>query len=78
MEVSVMSNEPTVSREVEEVLSGARAYDDVSVAAQARVRAVWDQRVADARNSLDLAAEFREQGRSWSECDADGKVLQCR
>lgn len=73
-----MSNEPTVSREVERVLSGALAYDEVSVDAQARVRQAWDRHMADRRNSLDLATEFREQGRSWSECDADGKVVVCR
>lgn len=73
-----MSNEPTVSREVERVLSGALAYDDANVDAQARVRQAWDQRMSDRRNGLDLATEFRERGRNWSECDADGKMLQCR
>lgn len=78
MEVSAMSNEHTVSREVEVVLSGALAYDDISVDAQARVRQVWDQRMADRRNGIDLATEFRERGRGWSECDADGSLVRCR
>lgn len=73
-----MSSATTVTQEVDEVLSSALAYDDAGVEAQRRVREVWGRRMAQRRNRLDLTAEFRAQGRSWSECDADGNVVLCR
>lgn len=72
-----MSSESNVTHEVDRVLSGALAYDDAGVGAQRRVRDVWSHRATQRSKSLDLAAEFRAQGRRWSECDADGNVVIC-
>jgi len=43
--------------------------------ARAVARAEWDERIAAARGELDLAAEFRAIGRSWSEVDAQGDLV---
>ncbi|RYF60608.1 MAG: hypothetical protein EOO27_05210 [Comamonadaceae bacterium] len=73
-----MSFEPLATREIEQVLSCALTYDEVDAESQRRVREVWDQRTTQRRERLDLAVEFRAQGRSWSECGADGHVVRCR
>ena len=59
----------TSLRDIQRVLAGQSAYDDLGERGQAIVRAIWDEQMADRRGSLDLAAEFTQAGRSWSEAD---------
>ena len=64
---------PGVSqRDVELILAGAGSYDDLSVREQAVVRESWDRGVERRIAALDLAAEFRAAGRSWTEADEHG------
>lgn len=60
---------------VEQVLAGLYAYDDLPAGEQATVRAVWDQRIDETRDGLDLAAEFRADGTAWVEADTDGNTV---
>lgn len=64
-----------VSAQARQVLEGLAAYDDVSAAVQTVVRAVRDEALEERRTELDLAAEFRAIGRSWSELDEFGDVV---
>lgn len=66
----------TSQRDIRRVLSGEASYDELGERGQAVVRADWDERVARRRAGLDLAAEFAEAGRSWTEADADGRPVQ--
>ncbi|GAB97363.1 hypothetical protein BJY21_001814 [Kineosphaera limosa] len=68
---------PNVSgRDVRRVLSGITSYDDVGEPEQAVVRVAWEQQMAQRRESLDFAAEFTAQGRSWSEAGDNGAVVR--
>lgn len=62
-------------REVLAVLAGARSYDDLNVREQAVVRAEWEQRLEERLEGLDLAEQFRAEGRSWAELDDDDNVI---
>lgn len=62
-------------RDVERVLSGDGSYDALSEREQAVVRAEWDERIADRRAALNLAAEFTAAGDSWSDADDDGNLV---
>lgn len=57
------------------VLAGVASYDALTGAEQAVVRAVWDARIEAARESLDLAAEFRAVGVTWVEADPEGNSV---
>lgn len=61
-------------RDIEEVLSGGRDYDDLSAQEQAVVRAEWSERMDVRRQGLDLAHTFGGQGRSYVELDEHGDV----
>jgi hypothetical protein len=54
----------------------ARDYDALDGAAQARVRASWDERMATLRVELDLARDFDAAGRSYVELDEEGHVVR--
>jgi flagellar hook assembly protein FlgD len=58
------------------VLAGAVAYDDLEPEEQAVVRAEWTDRLEARRRTLDLAAEFAAEGRTWVEVDDDGRVVE--
>ncbi|MDO3331346.1 TA system antitoxin ParD family protein [Mycobacteroides abscessus] len=62
-------------RDVQRVLAGDGTYDELSEREQAIVRAEWDQRITQRRDSLDLEAEFTAAGQSWSESDDDGNLI---
>ncbi|TJY67342.1 hypothetical protein E4J89_15790 [Arthrobacter sp. CAU 1506] len=62
-------------RDIQRVLAGDAPYDDLDEYGQAIVRADWDEQVTERLNRLDLAAEFRQSGRSWSEADEQGSVV---
>lgn len=58
---------------VQRVLDRDMAYDDLATEEeQAVVRAVWDERIAARIAALNLEREFIEQGRSWTDADAEG------
>lgn len=61
--------------EVKRVLSGEASYDSLGEQDQAVVRAIWDKQIAEARERLDLAAEFAANGEFYSEADEDGNVV---
>ena len=61
--------------DIERVLAGELPYDSLADPDQAVVRTEWDERIDAARESLDLAAEFRAAGETWSEVDDDGAVV---
>src|SRR5436190_2613696 len=63
-------------REIAEVLSGARSYDDLDPKAQAGVRAEWDARIEARRAALNLAEVFAAEGRSWVEAGPDGSTVR--
>jgi len=63
-------------REIADVLSGGRSYDDLTPKEQALVRAEWSVLLDERRAALDLAEEFAAEGRSWVELDASGAVVQ--
>lgn len=59
--------------DVERVLSGHVAYDDVAEHAQEAIRAVWRGLFDADRAALDLRARFAGEGRTrWSEADHHG------
>lgn len=64
-------------RSIQRVLAGEASYDDLVEPAQSVVRTVWDDRVRERLESLDLAAEFRARGHQWVEADADGNPIIC-
>ena len=54
------------------------SYDELTCEEQAVVRAEWAERIEERRATLDLAAEFAAQGRSWVELDDKGLVIEHR
>ncbi len=65
----------TSLRDIQRVLAGETDYDSLGERGQAVVRASWDEQMADRRESLDLAAEFAQAGRPWSEADERGGAV---
>lgn len=68
----------TSLRDIQRVLAGEAGYeyDDLDERHQAVVRANWDEQMAERLAKLDLAAEFTQAGRSWSEADEQGHVVK--
>ena len=56
--------------------SGGADYDEQDAQTQARTRESWDAETERAIADLDLPAEFRAAGRSWTEADEDGRVIR--
>ena len=67
--------DPADQAAVEAVLAGDIAYDAASGEAQAVIRELWQARIDELRNGLDLADEFRLEGRTWVEADDDGDTV---
>ena len=65
----------TSARDIQRVLAGQAPYDDLGERGQAVVRAMWDEQTAQRLARLDLAAEFTQAGRSWTEADEQGRVV---
>jgi len=63
------------ARDIEAVLDGRSPYDELDPREQAVVRAEWSVRMVEARERLNLDAEFSAEGRSWVEADEDGNVV---
>ena len=68
------SSRAVSQRDIAAVLAAEEPYDDLAAREQAVVRAVWEERMAELREGLDLASEFRAAGDTWSEADAAGRV----
>ena len=68
------SSPGTSLRDIQRVLAGevGYEYDTLGERDQAIVRASWDEQLDERRAKLDLAAEFAQSGRSWTEADAQG------
>lgn len=66
----------TSLREIQRVLAGQAAYDDLGERDQAVVRANWDEQAAERLARLDLVAEFTQAGRSWTEADEQGRAVK--
>lgn len=49
------------------------SYDSLDDAEQAAVRAEWDRRIRERRETLDLTEVI---GDDWVEADEDGRVVQ--
>jgi len=62
-------------RDIQRVLAGEASYDDLGDRGQALVRASWDEQIAERLANLDLAAEFTQAARPWSEADEHGDVV---
>ncbi|MCW2855723.1 MAG: hypothetical protein JWR52_1338 [Marmoricola sp.] len=62
-------------RDIAAVLAGRRRYDGLGALEQAVVRAEWDERITEAREGLNLAAEFEAAGETWVEADAAGRTV---
>jgi hypothetical protein len=65
-------------RDIAEVLAHRRPYDELTAKEQAILRAEWAERMTVRRKALNLAARFREDGRSYVELGPDGKVVRRR
>lgn len=65
----------TSQRDIQRALAGEAAYDELGERAQAVVRALWDEEMKGRRARLDLAAEFTQAGRSWTEADEHGNAV---
>lgn len=66
----------TSTGDIQRVLAGEASYDALGEHDQAIVRTTWDERMTERRTRLDLAAEFTQAGRSWTEADEQGRVLK--
>ena len=65
-------------RDIQRVLAGAMPYDGLAEPDQAVVRATWEERIAERRETLDLSAEFARSGQPWAELDDHGQVIDQR
>lgn len=63
-------------RDIAAVLAGCTSYDTLNAHEQAVVRAEWDERMTQLRESLDLAGEFSAAGESWVEADEHGRAVE--
>jgi lysozyme family protein len=70
------SSPATSVRDIQRVLAGEASYDELGERGQAVVRARWDEQMAERLASLNLASEFAEVGRSWTEADEQGRAVQ--
>ncbi|KQR53641.1 hypothetical protein ASF88_01915 [Leifsonia sp. Leaf336] len=64
-----------VSSDIQRVLAGDAAYDELGERGQAVVRAIWDEKMTNRLARLDLATEFTRENRSWIEADERGKAV---
>lgn len=60
--------------DIAQVLAGEQSYDELTPQEQALVRATWAEGLADRLSELNLAADFRHEGKAYAELDAEGNV----
>ena len=70
------ASEHISARRIADVLAGGAVYDALEPEEQAVVRAEWTDRLEARRRTLDLAAGFAAEGRTWVELDDDGSVVE--
>ena len=63
-------------RDITRVLAGQESYDRLTAEQQAVVRANWSELLEDRIGGLNLAKEFAEHGRAYTELDASGQVVK--
>ena len=63
---------------VSAVVDGSASYDALGDEDQARVRVIWEDRIAERLAHLDLRPTLRATGIPWIEGDADGKAVERR
>jgi hypothetical protein len=61
-------------RAIADVLTHRRDYDSLTVREQAVVRAEWEERIAERRDSCDLTGILEAAGASYVEVDRHGNV----
>ena len=64
------------SRDVRELLTGGARFDDLNQAQRLVARVALDEQTANALESLDLAARFEDEGRSFVETDDEDNVIR--
>jgi hypothetical protein len=69
------SSPATSARDIQRVLAGEAAYDELGERSQAVVRAIWEEQIASRVADLGLAAEFESAGRPWTDADEDGAAV---
>ncbi|MGB3410525.1 MAG: hypothetical protein WBA45_04960 [Microthrixaceae bacterium] len=62
-------------RAVGDALGGARHYDDLTDYEQAAVRAEWVDRIAERRDTINIAAALNAEGRPYATIDDDGNLV---
>ncbi|MCR4512667.1 hypothetical protein [Aeromicrobium sp. 50.2.37] len=67
---------PSQTRSIRRVLAGHLSFDDIDPEVQAGVRREWTRRMDARRSGLNLEAEFRAQGRAWTELDETGQLVR--
>lgn len=60
---------------VADTLAGRTSYDDLNPDEQAVVRARWADRASELLATLNLAAEFAAEGRTYVDLDHEGRVV---
>jgi hypothetical protein len=63
------------ARDIQRVLAGEMSYDALGEPDQAVVRANWDEQLIARLAELNLAAEFTQAGRAWTEADEQGRAV---
>lgn len=70
-----LERSPDVSvADIQAVLAGRRSYDDLKPPEQALVRTAWNERLAEALATLDLAESFEAEGHRYAELDEQGNI----
>ncbi len=70
-----LERSPAVSVvQVKAVLAGAASYDQLPAAAQAVVRAEWQEHLDAALGELDFSATFAAEGHHYAELDEHGQL----
>lgn len=71
-----LEKSPTITlRNVQQVLANNGNYDALNEYEQALVRAEWEIKIEERRESLNFADEFSSKGYSWSEIDDQGNLI---
>lgn len=66
---------PRLHEAAARVLAGRAPYDELDGRAQAFVRGVWAERIAEQLDGLDFTERLRAAGQPWPEADAEGNVV---
>lgn len=70
-----VENAGVPSSAIAAVLARQADFDSLPDEDQAAVVELWNLRIADTLNDLDLAADFTDVGQAYAELDSDGNVV---